>query len=103
LYYCKVNFKTKKMSLKKDVVKKLEIKDVYLDFPSVMAKISFATGIAGLKKPIGSVSEECGVSKVIVKQWESKAPNIVAILHAYMKKYDLEWSDLVKEVKSKKK
>jgi hypothetical protein len=84
------------MSTKKNAVKKLDIKDVCLDFPSTLIKIGYETG---QKKLLGSVSEECGVSLVIVKQWERKAPNIVAIIHAYLKEYNLTFEELVKEVK----
>jgi antitoxin component HigA of HigAB toxin-antitoxin module len=85
------------MSTKKNEVKKLDIKDVFLDFPSTLIKISYETG---QKKLLGSVSKECGVSVVIVKQWEKKAPNIVAIIHAYLKEYNLTFEELVKEVKT---
>ena len=87
------------MSSKKNVVKKLNIKDVFLDFPSTLIKIGYETG---QKKLLGSVSEECGVSVVIVKQWEKKAPNIVAIIHAYLQEYNLTFEELVKEVKTSK-
>ena len=87
------------MSAKKSVVKKLKIKDVFLDFPSTLIKIGYETGE---KKLLGSVSEECGVSPVIVKKWERKAPNIVAIIHAYLKEYNLSFEELVKEVNVKK-
>ena len=87
------------MSAKKSVVKKLKIKDVFLDFPSTLIKIGYETGE---KKLLGSVSQECGVSPVIVKKWERKAPNIVAIIHAYLKEYNLSFEELVKEVNVKK-
>jgi len=87
------------MSSQKEEVEKLEIKDVYIDFPSALLKIGLETG---KKKLLGSVHKECDVSVVIVKQWETKAPNIVAILNAFMKKYGLSWDELVKEVESKK-
>jgi hypothetical protein len=93
------NFKLIKMSTKKNDVKKLNIKDVFLDFPSTLIKIGYETGE---KKLLGSVSKECGVSNVIVKQWETKAPNIVAIIHAYLKEYNLSFEELVKEVNVKK-
>jgi hypothetical protein len=88
------------MSTKKNVVKKLNIVDVFLDFPSTLIKIGYESGE---KKLLGSVSEECDVSLVIVKKWETKAPNIVAIIHAYLKEYNLTFEELVKEVKKTKK
>ena len=87
------------MSTKKNVVKKLDIKDVFLDFPSTLIKISYESGE---KKLLGSISEECGVSVVIVKQWQTKAPNIVGLIHAYLKEYNLTFEELVKEVNVKK-
>ena len=93
------NFKLIKMSTKKNDVKKLDIKDVFLDFPSAIIKIGYDTG---QKKLLGSVAQECGVSLVIVKQWETKAPNILAIIHAYLKEYNLSFEELVKEVNLKK-
>ena len=87
------------MSTKKNDFKKLDIKDVFLDFPSAVIKIRYNTGE---KKLLGSVAQECGVSLVIVKQWETKAPNIVAIIHAYLKEYNLSFEELVKEVNVKK-
>jgi hypothetical protein len=88
------------MSTKKNEVKKLDIKDVFLDFPSAVIKIGYDTGE---KKLLGSVAQECGVSLVIVKQWERKAPNILAIIYAYLKEYNLSFEELVKEVNVKKK
>lgn len=88
------------MSTKKNEVKKLDIKDVFLDFPSAVIKIGYDTGE---KKLLGSVAQECGVSLVIVKQWETKAPNILAIIYAYLKEYNLSFEELVKEVSVKKK
>ena len=86
------------MALVKEEVEKLEIKDVYIDFPSTLLKIGAETG---KKKLLGSVHKECGVSIVIVKQWETKAPNVLSVICAYMKKYNLKFEDLVKEVESK--
>lgn len=87
------------MSSQKEEVEKLEIKDVYIDFPSTLLKIGLDNG---KKKLLGSVHKECGVSIVIVKQWETKAPNVLSVIYAYMKKYGLQFEDLVKEVESKK-
>lgn len=94
------NFKQIQMSTKKNVVKKLDVKDVFLDFPSTLIKIGYESG---QKKLLGSISEECGVSVVIVNKWQKKAPNIVGIIHAYLKEYDLSFEELVKEVNVKKK
>jgi len=88
------------MSTKKNNVKKLDIKEVFLDFPSTLIKIAYETGE---KKLLGSVSKECGVSVVIVNKWQKKAPNIVGIIYAYLKEYDLSFEELVKEVNVKKK
>ena len=87
------------MSTKTNAIKKLDIKDVYLDFPSTLIKIGRETG---QKKWLGSVSKECDVSAVIVNKWGKKAPNVVAIIYAYLKEYNLTFEELVQEVKVNK-
>lgn len=102
LYVCSINYKSEikmtKMSKAEKDLKKGKHK-VFIDFPSALMKLRTESGI---KKTLGSVSEETGFSRVQIKKWETEAPAVVAALWHYMKEYGLAFEDLVKECVTEK-
>lgn len=80
------------MSIEKEGKKK-----VFLDFRSALLKLERERGI---KKTLGSVSEESGFSRVSVCAWGKEAPAVVGVIYNFLKDNDLQFEDLVKEVVS---
>lgn len=77
------------------VVKKIEGKnEVFLDFKSALAKLKIERNI---NRPIGSISDEMGVSRNAVLTYEQRAPTVVKIIYHFLKDNDLKFEDLVKE------
>lgn len=82
----------KKMSSKKEVKKK-----VFLDFRSALLKLERERGI---KKNLGSISDESGFSRVAICAWGKEAPAVVGVIYGFLKENNLEFNDLVKEIVS---
>lgn len=84
------------MSAKNETAEKQEKKKVFIDFPSALMKLKREMGV---KKTLGSVAEESGFSRVSVKNWETEAPPVVAVIYYFLKDNPgLTFEDLVKEV-----
>jgi hypothetical protein len=72
--------------------------DVFLDFDNVidiMAK-------RGVKKNFNSISAEIDITTVGIRKWRKKAPEVVRVIHHFLKDNMLNFEDLVKEIKPKK-
>lgn len=78
------------MSAKNPITKK----EVFLDFPSALIILRDR----GVKKTLGSVSEEGGFSRVALGKWQKKAPAVVGLIYHFLKENELTFEDLVKEV-----
>ena len=72
---------------------KIKRKSVFLDFEGTN-KILASRGVNKTKT---DVSSETGFSIVSVRQWGRMAPEVVAMIHHYLKDNMLKFEDLVKE------
>lgn len=77
---------------------KIKKKPVFLDFNGVIKIV----GERGVRKTLDSISKEVGFSLVSVGNWRSEAPEVVTMIHHFLKDNDLKFEDLVKECETKK-
>lgn len=83
-----------KFNGKKKYEPNLSIPDVHLDINGIV-EIMFQRGI---RTDIKKISEELGYTDVAVYKLVKKAPKILAALLRFMKKNDLTFEELVKEI-----
>jgi len=69
--------------------------EVLLDFDNVIAIMAKR----GVKKNFNSISAEIDITTVGIRKWRNKAPEVVRVIHHFLKDNMLEWDDLVKEIK----
>jgi len=69
--------------------------EVLLDFDNVIAIMAKR----GVKKNFNSISAEIDITTVGIRKWRNKAPEVVRVIHHFLKDNMLEWEDLVKEIK----
>lgn len=76
---------------------KIKKHPVFLDFNGV---IKIVQG-RGVRKTIDSISKEVGFSLMSVGNWRKEAPEVVTMIHHFLKENDLKFEDLVKECETK--
>lgn len=75
---------------------KITKNEVLLDFDNVIDIVAKR----GVKKNYNSISAEIDITTVGIRKWRHKAPEVVRVIHHFLKDNMLEWDDLVKEIKS---
>ena len=68
-------------------------KRVYIDTKGAFAKIKRETGEKVTAK---SFCGDYEYSTPTITKWNEEAPNNISVIHHFLKKYNLQWDDLVK-------
>lgn len=82
-----------KVPKSKNVV--LSKKKVLIDFKSVLIKLEQEKGV---KLTLGGLAEQSGFNRMSITKMRKHAPAVVGMLYSFLKEYDLDFFDLVKEV-----
>lgn len=98
------------MSIKKEVLRPMkkvpkksekgngeicEKKKVLLDFKSVLIKLEQEKGV---KLTLSALAEQNGFNRMSITSMGKKAPDVVGLLYNFLKDYNLDFFDVVKEV-----
>ena len=70
---------------------------VFIDFKSALLKLEREKGI---KKTLTSIANESGFHLVTINQLGKKAPDVLGLIYNFLKDYNLDFFDLVKEVQN---
>jgi hypothetical protein len=72
-----------------------EKKKVLLDFKSILIKLEQEKGI---KLTLSAFAEQNGFNRMSITKMGKKAPDVVGLLYNFLKDYNLDFFDVVKEV-----